>query len=488
MKKLIILIILFSSAFLVACENSEDDIDDIDIIDDIDDDTDTNYLTIEDGNLTYNIWTHNGKNMTAEKFAGITFSNPVYVPFTGRLCFDISINDGAYLTSDYYLITRERGTTLTESQIQINTGSNSETLYNCMGYNPTDEIVIVKRNEEDLNPTSSLEVLAWITVDDKLASLRKQTEGGYFTSNDIFSVSLDETPYVDFKYHMEDPERLITSILLEVYYRPFEIVVSSVRINLTEDMYVGDTITIDHIIIDDLPPGTTFDVYYYFSGTDGVDDYTDIQAGYRTVTSSTFKDASRIINSMPSLWGIIKGYTIGETTTTVDFHLVNDGKVTFEDEPIDITLNIYNSSLELIYSYPVSADQSSIEIDNQYLEEHYVLILRTVQDPLSLSLYNIDYKLHDIIDYFSYQDDVVAFRIMEYNVEIISIDIAFKITEDGTPFFTTTLSDFELGPYTYDIVDGPPQVNTLYLDYTVTYIGFNGVETFVVNTYVYYRY
>lgn len=443
---------------------------------------------LTNGYLTYYTWSHDGKNIMPSKYANIHFTNVNYTPSNKKLCFDITVSDLSYSTSDYYLITRERGTTLTESQIKFNINSPSQTLHECMGYSVTDEVVVVKDNSEDLNPTESLPVMAYVQVDDQMAELRKYPDdGGYFTTNYVTSIALEEgTPYIDFKYHLVDSERLIESLYIEVYYREFDLVVAAKEIEFTEEMYNNDVIHFDHIVIDGLTPNTEYEVYLYCSGTDGVEEYEYLYWASRNATSSGIISKSMIVSARPSLWGTIFDFEVGDTTTGFEYYLDNDGLVKYQDAPLDVVLRIYDNLNQKIAEYPMEPGNNILQVDQTYLKEYYTIKMETVQTPIILSLLQINYGVNGCLDYFSYQNKVFRFILNPTEVDIISLYITLNNKATGTPFFEKTISNPEEGWFNLPVSSSIVSSNDLYITYTVTYYGFSGIETFTLSPHVTY--
>ncbi|PKK97664.1 MAG: hypothetical protein CVV56_08470 [Tenericutes bacterium HGW-Tenericutes-1] len=443
---------------------------------------------VNNGYLTYYTWSHDGKNIMPNKYADIHFTNVTYTPSNKKLCFDISVSDLSYSSSDYYLITRERGSTLTESQIKFNINSTSQTLHECMGYSVADEIVVIKDNSEDLNPSSAFEVMALVKVDDQMAEYRKYPDdGGYFTSNYVTSISAEVgTPYIDFKYHLVDSERLIESIYIEVYYREFDLVVAAKEIEFTEAMYQNDVIHFDHIVIDGLSPNTEFEVFLYCSGTDGVEEYEYLYWASRNATSSGIISESMIVSARPSLWGTIFNFEVGDTTTEFDYYLDNDGVVKYQDAPLDVVLRIYDNLNHKVAEYPMESGTNTVQVDKTYLKEYYTIKIETVQTPIILSSLYISYGVHGCLDYFSYQNKIFRFILNPTNVDIISLYISLNNKATGTPFFEKTITNPEQGWFNLPVSSSIVSSNDLYITYTVTYYGFSGIETFTLSPHVTY--
>jgi hypothetical protein len=344
--------------------------------------------------LTYHVWSHDGKDIVKGKYMDADFTDVLYIPFTKQLSFKIVINDKDYLTSEYYLITRKRGSTQTESQIKFRIESASSTVSEKMGYSVKDEVIVIKVNGKDLNPTINFEPMAMLMVDDEMASSRVYPEGGWFTTTDIYDVDLRiATPYIDFTYRFVDTKRLITTLHLEVFHQGLNAVVATKVIQFTEDMYVDDTVIMEHIKIDGLSPRTDYIVYAYHSGTDGVSTYENVFVFTRNVKSSGINSNSIIVNAMPSLWGAIINYRLGESVTTFNYYLDNSGLVKFENEKVDVVIAIYNQSGEKITDYPVVHGRNSVDIDNQYLAKNYELKFEVIQTTDILSKYIINFSV-----------------------------------------------------------------------------------------------
>lgn len=441
-----------------------------------------------EGYITIRTWSNDGSTILADKYMDAEFLNVSYTPANKQVCFDMKVFDLDYRTSDYYFLTRERGSTLTESQLKFNISMAAQTSTYCMGLSVTDEIVVVKSNSEDLNPTSMLDVMAFLQVDDAMAESRLYPEdGGYFTANIVTTKMLSEsTPYVDFHFYREDSHRLLTSLYLEVYYEPFDAVIATKLIEITDEMYDGDVLEFKHIIIDGLSPDTDFEVRLYCSGNDGVEDYEYVWYATRSATSSRITDSSLIVNAMPSLWGEMYDYEIGDGVTNVSYYLCNDGKVTYQDEMLDVVLRIYDQSGTMIKEYPMETGYNSVPVEQQYIHEYDYIQMVTAQNNIVLSRMNINYGLYNSLDYFSYQNKVFKFYLMmiQVNVEITSIEIALRKTATGTPIFEKTITDIHDGWYEFNVSSTTTSLNDLYITYTITYTGFGGVETFTQSPHI----
>lgn len=494
MKKILFILLLITMFVFVGCSsNNLDNIEEPDIIEDPDiiENPDTNlkpseYTIVKDGVLTYTSWSSNGINISPEKYAEIKFSELDYHPFTNDLCFTMTISDTDYISTTYWIIKRTRGSYLTESQISFKMNTRSKTFHHCESYNPDLEVVFGLVNSKDLNPSTSIDVLAWITVDDDKKNDRVYPEGGghfttrNFTTNEISERKEPHTPYILMDFLFKDSARLYTGMYMELYYRPFDDVYQTKEILFTEDMYVDDTIDLDTILFEDLPPDVEFEIHYYFKGTDGVNTYDYVYFGSRTVTSTRTGMTSQIDNAYPGLWANIIDYEIGETTTTVYYELLNDGSVTFNSIPVTAEIGIYGKD----FRATLDPSASSIEIDNVYLENYDAIQIYLKELNRALCTKQLNYNIFNIFEYFKYSDGVFKYRLSDYDVDIISIDFEVRTIENGTPILEYSLTEFpdsySFGNYQSIDVDTVPTYYNgwTYIHYVVTYRGLTGIETF----------
>lgn len=488
MKKILYIVLFLAMFILVGCSHSDlDDIDDPDQIEDTDPNVKPNETTIfKDGVLTYTSWSHNGINISPEKYAEIKLSELKYHPFTNDLCFTMNISDDDYNTTNYWIVKRMRGSSLTESQISFKMNTRNKTFHHCESYNPDLEVVFGLKNSKDLNPSTSLDVLARITVDDDKKNDRVYPEGGgHFTTRNFTNVEISErlepdNPYILMDFQFKDSARLYTGMYMELYYRPFDNVYQTKEIVFTEEMYVNDTIDLDTILFEDLPPDVEFEIHYYFKGTDGVDTYDYVYFGNRTVTSTRTGMTSQIVNAYPGLWANIIDYEIGESTTTIYYELVNDGSVTFNSNPVTTEIGMYGKDFRITLDPSVNF----VEIENVYLENYdgIQIYIKELNRPLCTK--QLNYNIFNIFEYFKYSDGVFTYRLSDYNVNIISIDFEVRTIENGTPILDYTLTEFpdsyNYGNYQSIDVDSLPSYynGTTYIHYVVTYYGLTGIETF----------
>ncbi len=474
MKKTIVLT-LFLLFILTGCAFSKDD----------ENLSDVNDPNSED--IRYDTGSHDGENIDTAKFADVSFTDYTYTPFTQKLCFTINITDTSYRSSEYWLIQRPEGSTRTESQVSFTIDSESDSVYHCEGYTPGYEIVIGKYNKTEHYDSTTLEPLAWITAEDDKHHERVWTESHHFIEKDLPTDSKEAndrikaigSPYIAFEFMANDPHRVYEGIYLEVYYRPFDTIYKTMEIPLTEDMYDGDQLLLPEIIIDELPPDVTFDVYYYLKGTDGVEDYDYTQFGYRTETSSTTGFTSFVKNAYPGLWADITNWTIGEKTTTITYNLHHTGKVKYRDEPVTVGLSIYDTETV----FPLEVGENVLEIDNALLSNFDVLQIIVNETEDVLTQQQLRYGLHNLFEHFNYGDGMFSYRLNNFNVDIESIDYELRTVEEGTPILTGTLTEFPKNYDPSDIESIPVTTipnnydGHLYLTYTVTYLGFEGIET-----------
>ena len=503
MRKIFYIVMFVTMFILIGCSHVDSDvIEDTDVIEETDviedsvpNTTPNEYTIVKDGVLTYTSWSHDGNNIFPEKYAEIQLSKLEYHPFTKNLCFTMDISDKDYITTTYWIIKRPRGTSRTESQISFKMNSSKKSFHHCESYNPDSEIVFGLVNSKDLNPTTSLDVLAWITVDDEKENSRVYPEGGHFitrnfTYDEIYIEKLEpDNPYILMDYQFTDSARLYKGMYMELYYRPFDMVYQSKEIVFTEDMYVNDTIDLDTLLFEDLPPDVEFEIHYYFKGTDGVNTYDYVYFGSRTVTSTSTGMTSRIDNSYPGLWANIINYEIGETTTRVYYELVNDGRVLFNNTPVTTEIGVYGKDLRI--TLDPSAD--FIEIDNVYLENYDAFQIYIKETNQTLCTKQLNYNIFGLFEYFGYSNGIFKFKLSDYSVNIISIYFEVRVIENGTPILVYTLTEF---PDVYDSsnfqsidVDKIPSsfMGNTYLHYVVTYHGLLGIETYESNPSSYTR-
>lgn len=443
---------------------------------------------LEEQAITYETGSHDGTNIDSVDFASITITDYEYTPFTGRFCFNINITDSTYRASEYYIIQRRRGSTVTRSQISFKIDSEFDTIYHCEGYSMEDEIVIAKRNSSSRKSIfESMDVLAWITADDKYDQDRLRSEGGHFivkqpnlsTPTDFEFEKVIGSPYILLEYLLNDSQRILEGLFIEVYYRPFDLIVKQLEIPFTEAMYEGDQIKIEEILIRDLPPNVTFDVYFYLKGHDGIDYYDYTQAGYRTATSTTTGFNSMIKSAYPGLWADIKGFEIGENTTTITYELFNNGKVKYNDEPVSFSLTNSDKDFKIL----LDPNETTVSVDNALLDQYDALQIIVTETDEVLSQYNFNFNFYSLFEFSHYQNGLFTYMLDDFKVEVLSIDLAFKLTRDGETVASGKIVDipetFVFGEFDTIEVGEIPYTSSdyLFIDYTVTYIGFNGIET-----------
>jgi hypothetical protein len=344
--------------------------------------------------LTYHVWSNDGTDVDKEKYMDAHFTNVSYAPFSRMLEFNVVINDDDYRTSVYYIITRRRGSDRTDSQEQFKIVSANATIQRSMGYNVLNEVAIIKVNSADLNPVSVFEPMAVLWVDDEKASSRVYPEGGFFTTNYLDPVDLEnKTPYVDFQYRFEDTRRLITSLRLEVYNEELDKVVATKEFIFTEDMYVDNIIHMEHIKIDGLAPDTDYIVYGYYSGTDGVFTYKNFKSFTRYVTSSGIISPGVLMNIHHDLWGTIINHQVGSKETTFHYYLDNSGLIKVRNKKVDVVISIYNYQGVKIAEYPISNGRSSIRIKNEHLSVNNELRFEVVQTDEILSTFTVYFSV-----------------------------------------------------------------------------------------------
>jgi hypothetical protein len=438
--------------------------------------------------ITYQTGSHDGSNIDSVDYANITITDYEYSPFTGRLCFNINITDTTYRASEYFIIQRERGSMLTESQVSFTIDSEIDTVYHCAGYSVEDELVIGKRNSwSNKSIFESMDVLAWIIVDDSFAEDRLRPEGGHFIVKqpspsspvDFEFESIIGSPYIMLEYLLTDPHRVREGLFIEVYFRPFDIIVKQLEIPFTEDMYEGDQLKIEDIIIRDLPPNVSFEVHFYLKGSDGIDVYDYTHAGYRIATSSTTGFTAMTKNAYPGLYSDIKGFEIGEDSTIITYELFNPGKVKHDNEPV--TLSLTNADRD--FTIELDPNETTVSVNNTLLDQFDALQIIVNETNEVLSQYNFNFNFYSLFEFSSYHNGIFEYMLDDFPVEVLSIDLAFKLTRDGDIIARGTIVDipetFEFGEFDTIAVGDIPYTSSdyVFVEYTVTYIGFNGVET-----------
>ena len=503
MKKILYVLLFFSVLTLVGCFDYSENVGESEIIDDSTnpDDLEPNVkpnepIVIKDGILTYSTWSHDGTNLAPEKYAEIKITELEYRPFNKKLCFTIDITDKDYMNTTYWIIKRPRGTVRTESQISFKIQNTTKSLYHCEYLTPDSEIVLGLVNSKDLNPSPSMDVLAWIKIDDEKADSRIYPEGGYFTTryfttDEKYTEKIEPgSPYILMDLKIVDSARLLEGIYMELYYRPFDMIYQTKEILFTEDMYVDDTIRLNTILFEDLPPDVEFEINYYYKGTDGVDVYDYYSYfGSRTVRSTTTGMTSYIKESYPGLWANITGYDIGETTTTVYYELVNDGDFLLFGEPVHTEIGIAGKDVRI----PIEPTSNSVEIENVYLENYDAIQIYIKDSKRFLCSTQINYNLFNLFEFARYSNGVFKYRLANYNVDIISIEFEVRVVKNGTPILKRTLTEFPESAIwpnyqSIDVDEIPLYVyGDTYVDFVVTYYGLTGIETFEQSSQFYSR-
>ena len=428
--------------------------------------------------ITYNTWKADS-SLGLSNYFDSSFYNPEYNPITNNLTFNLSIDDSNYKQSTYYLITRTKDAINWDNLTLFEINSSSVERFHSIEYTPGKEVVIAKSSGTIYNNFTYLEPVASLIAYDSKETERKHISNLSIRNNDVDFVEIDETPLFDIKVSLDDPDRLLTSIKVLVYCSRFNAVIDEKSIDLTSDMYDGDTLIVDHIIFNNLTPEYTYTVLVYISGNDGVESFNEVQAYYSSWRAPGLSEGSNIRKSYPGFWGVIKNIEIYDGYSKVNLTYVNIDVILIDAEYATASLVIYDSQNYVIKSYPLENGIKYVDIEDQYLNPEYSIQIVCDQDDTMLTGKSLRYDLEDILD-AQYSDHKINVFFKGTDLDIQSIHLTITLSGETEPIIDMMLDvdSLEIGHNWIDIPDGPDGVLTNYeASFDITFIGYHGEET-----------
>jgi hypothetical protein len=408
------------------------------------------------------------------------FTEPIYYPLIHKICFNLTIEDDNYKGFFYYLVTKDKDDNMADSTSMFSLKSNNFYSYSCLDYSNGKEIFIAK-SDICSNTSIELEQMATLSANDTMSAKRKDIESHSITNNTLEVIFDDEIPYFDLSFEANDPERLLSKLVVQVYYTPFQLIYDEIAINITNDMYEGDRLKINDIIFNNLSPNTDFNISYYLSGNDGVENFYNIQCGSRNYKTPTYLRNEFFAEDItPGFWGLIKGFETGETITRFSFIYFNNSHIYIDNEPASASLKILDTDDNLVASYPLTDGMTYVDIDNQYLGVDYTAKIVCDQNDSVLYYSPIRYRLINLINvsYSAHTMDIVYYgtNVQMLNTNIIVYD---KVTQQCVFDFDIDVNDLEIGHNYFDYPDGPNgELSNYEVTYIYTYIGFDGEENY----------
>lgn len=501
MGKLRHLIVFFAILLVLSgCDMlgiTDNEVDDTPIIDDNDDDdndandgfVDTPIWITEGmpaGFRYYTLTESPGTYQAPHQYFSATFTDVTFNPVRNELCFVININDSDFKSSEYWVITRDFGSTRTDSQYSFLINRADYQGRDCIGVGSgVRELVIGKEDSEDLNATTTIPVMASIVFEDNYHSSRQRIDTVYFQPEEfeVFErLSFDEMPYLTFDIIIEDPNKITTGAVIEVIYEPFDLVVYQQFVSYDDITYQDGAYHITDVFVTDLAPEEEYEIYLYISGNDGYYDY--VNAIYRSWTVETKGYSGYREYGVHGLWLVIIDRYIDGDDLIVEYIYFNNGNVLnpYDNLPIELDANIYTDNLsdnQFVTGFSVPKDSSSIRIPLGYLDEHYSVFFETTQNQILVSKLNINFDKF-AIDFYSYRNDMFGFNINVGEYDVVNVDLSFATTSSSTDYFLEIENlpldqDYYEVPLDYDLSNYI--MESIYVTMTVTYIGLNGEVT-----------
>lgn len=426
--------------------------------------------------ISYEIDNDLSTSLGMYRFDG-NFVDPEYHPIIGNLTFTLEINDDDYRNSTYFVVVREVNSPDFDFLQAFTIEESTASRYHSIDYTPGKEVIVAKIAGTVYSDHVYLEPVASLRVSDSMANARKTLSGYTIIGNELRDIDMSETPYLDYSVLATDPDRIISSIKTIIYYPNYDLVLDTQVFEVTDDMYIGDQLSIDNIISDNLPPEKTFTIIYYVSGHDGVSDFEDVQLTSKRMTSANYESGSSIRNAYPGFWGFIHDFELNENDTRVYIHYINDQVLSMDDVYLTASLNVYDDEGVLVESYPLIDGMTYLDIPNEYLDDFYLLIIQCDQSDEYLSIFYIRYDFELTA---TYADQIVRVSYREPWAEVISIYLKMTTVEDGSVIAELTMTDLEDGYTNIPYPEGPDGYFSQYDVYIeITYIGFHGQEVYV---------
>lgn len=407
------------------------------------------------------------------------FLNPQYNPVINQLCFDLHIIDYEHSTSIYSLRTRNPSDSKSSMSIAHTfVLETTDSISNfCIEYESGHEVLISKDNLRNDSHLYEFCPEAYLIAEDSKASERMKIGDSRMTENTPDAIDFTVYPYLDFSFKCDDPNRLISSIKLVLVYEPENRIIGDKVIQITENLYKGDQLVVPNITIDILPPELSFTVKYYFAGNDGVNDFSDLYIGQETSTTPHYSVGGTTLDVRPGLWAFIYKIKIGENVSRVSIRYMNDGYYKYSDtsEPMTAELRIYTIRGKLVASFPIESGTDFVDIDNQYLDDTYILKITDARNSTVFSQFEISYFPDSSSWSATYDDQIVRIYIPEHLVVIKSIHILMTLETQNYPIVDVLLTSTDTGLHNISYRNGPDGLlQNYYTTMIITYIGFQG--------------
>lgn len=332
----------------------------------------------------------------ASNNSDLYFSSDIYdINFkhiVNKFCFKVDIDDLKFENATYYFILRDVEQATIKEEKSLFIADSKVTVSMCFNnVDSADEYeLLLGKIDADLDSASkTMKVSSTITFSLDSYNERQQikdislnqSKAEYDPIKDIPTVAISPTITVE--------EGVLRKLRIEVIYQYFQLTVYQFHLDVEDLTRSNNAYQLPKEILA-LTPNTNYKVNIYATGHDGVDGFEDVLIYEEKIKSV---DLEQITKSYHGFYGILWSHEKLEDVTRFTFSFVNQGYIKNDkNETILVVLRVYPSadSTEHVYSTTMNSRQNhTLDIDNTYLKNNYVLKMQNISGSIVLTEYEL---------------------------------------------------------------------------------------------------
>lgn len=327
-------------------------------------------------------------SLIKDKYFYIDFKEIIYQPMLNEICIRFDYHDEDYEQATYYMIGLEKGTHRTLQQlsyIKSNQEGEHGGCFNFMLKETTYQILIGKRDLDDLNPSSSIEPVAIIEFIDHNYHERHKVGSMNLSYDPSTTYTYDSIPYVSLDMTIDDPHEIINQVVLELYEPETNLLLQTYTIEINYLKWNNEKLIIENYAIPNLAPHTDYHIKVYISGHNGIEPFTNVHVlnSYFTSQSITYNNGFR----KHGFFAVVTDIKPLDTVTMITYISVNTGRIVsaIDQQPYSFILQVFNDENQLIYHRPLDETVDMLFLPNIYAQIGNKIRIVTDRDDIILT-------------------------------------------------------------------------------------------------------
>jgi len=345
---------------------------------------------VPDG-FEYTVTNSQEQSFKLEKYFTVNFTSLSYSPVEGEVCVQFQVEDDDYEHANYYIILQKSNSILTLQQYSFSMNSSANSNGGCFDAitgEETYKILVGKIDEDDLNPTSYIESVAFVSFSDTHFNDRNRIEEISLTHDDIEDETNGEDPSVNYHIRLQD-NNAISKVNIGLYEMDYGYLIETKEYIITENERDSNGILLNDVLFDNLAPGVDYKIEIEVTGNDGFDDFSNLNIAKDDFTSGCYN--WRCGTAYVEMYAGIINVEVLETEVLVTYTAHNTGVLVSTSDNLPYTMNlvIRDKDHHIKYTIPLDITSVSISLPVEYVNYWDYITIVSDRDGITFATYEV---------------------------------------------------------------------------------------------------